>query len=590
MTYRINHSHAIFVIATVLLTYCSATVLPAHGQEVTEEQKTAFIAHQKARIEAIAKAKRATISVFAPSGTNGGSGVLISEEGYAITNYHVVKPCGNFMKCSLPNGNLYDAVLVGIDPVGDVAMIRLVGEETFPVAEIADSRTVQVGDWCFAVGNPFLLATDFQPTVTYGIVSGVERYQFPAGTLLEYTDCIQTDAAINPGNSGGPLYNEDGQLIGINGRGSFEKRGRVNVGVGYAISINQVMLFRGTLHSGRILDHATLGATVSFDSKGEVVVTNMLSNSDAYRRGLRIGDRILFFGDREIDSVNGFKNVLGIYPRGFRVPLRYQRGDEVFETSVRLTGVHSQEELLELVQGSTEQQPQLPPPTEETSPSQEPSDEAKALFEARSGYANFYFNRAESKRVWDSISMVPANGLGETSVEFAGTWNETGSLKVKLSPRGSGLQLDDVAELIDEEVELNRQLGPEGSGGMLLAFHVWYRMLREGPERFGDVYYYGRSPHRPLPSQTDVDLRDVVIGTFDTIESRWFVDPTTNEVDVLEVFPDVDVDPCELHFSDYRSVDGIQLPHQIEVYFGDESIGILAIESYQMKLSESQAP
>ena len=68
------------------------------------------------------------------------------------------------------------------------------------------------------MGNPFLLATDFQPTVTYGIVSGVHRYQFPAGTLLEYTDCLQTDASINPGNSGGPLFDAQGRLIGINGR------------------------------------------------------------------------------------------------------------------------------------------------------------------------------------------------------------------------------------------------------------------------------------------------------------------------------------------------------------------------------------
>ena len=74
--------------------------------------------------------------------------------------------------------------------------------------------------------NPFLLATDFTPTVTFGLISGVHRYQYPAGTLLEYTDCIQIDTSINPGNSGGPLFNMKGELIGINGRGSFDKRGR----------------------------------------------------------------------------------------------------------------------------------------------------------------------------------------------------------------------------------------------------------------------------------------------------------------------------------------------------------------------------
>ena len=107
------------------------------------------------------------------------------------------------------------------------------------------------------MGNPFLLATDFTPTVTFGLVSGVHRYQYPAGTLLEYTDCIQIDTSINPGNSGGPLFNMKGELIGINGRGSFEKRGRVNSGVGYAISINQIKNFLGHLHAGLDTDHAT---------------------------------------------------------------------------------------------------------------------------------------------------------------------------------------------------------------------------------------------------------------------------------------------------------------------------------------------
>ena len=104
---------------------------------------------------------------------------------------------------------------------------------------------MRVGQWVFAAGNPFVLASNLQPTVTLGIVSGVNRYQYPAGTLLEYADCIQTDAAINPGNSGGPLFNFASEVIGINGRCSFEKRGRVNVGVGYAISANQIKPVHG---------------------------------------------------------------------------------------------------------------------------------------------------------------------------------------------------------------------------------------------------------------------------------------------------------------------------------------------------------
>src|SRR5205814_2389882 len=143
--------------------------------------------------------------------------------------------------------------------------------------------------WCMAMGNPFLLATDFNPTVTFGLVSGVHRYQYPAGTLLEYTDCIQVDASINPGNSGGPLFSMNGELIGINGRGSFEKRGRVNSGVGYAISINQIKNFMGHLRAGIDSDHATLGASVGTADPDapvpQMVVKQILDESDACRRG-----------------------------------------------------------------------------------------------------------------------------------------------------------------------------------------------------------------------------------------------------------------------------------------------------------------
>jgi S1-C subfamily serine protease len=202
--------------------------------------------------------------------------VVISPDGYALSNFHVTNEAGKAMKCGMADGRLYDAVIVGIDPTGDVALIKLLGRDDFPHAEMADSDQVQVGDGCFAIGNPFLLATDFHPTVSFGVISGVHRYQYPAGTILEYTDCLQADAAINPGNSGGPMFDAEGRLIGINGRGSFEKRGRVNVGVGYAISINQIKNFLGHLKSGRVVDHATLGARVTSGENRRVVVDDIL--------------------------------------------------------------------------------------------------------------------------------------------------------------------------------------------------------------------------------------------------------------------------------------------------------------------------
>lgn len=317
------------------------------------------VAAQRARQASMARASQATIAVFGLDGGGGGSGVLITSDGYALTNFHVTSACGDHMRCGLSDGRMVDAVIVGIDATGDVSLIKLLGSDDFPTAPLADSDQVRVGQWCFAVGNPFGLATNLQPSVSMGLISGTGRYQYPAGTLLEYADCIQTDAAINPGNSGGPLFNMDGEVIGINGRCSFEKRGRVNVGVGYAISTNQIKNFLGMLRSGRLVDHATLGATVSTDDRGKVLVSNILNGSDAYRRGLRYGDEIVSFAGREIQTTNDFKNVLGTLPKDWRVPLVVRRDANEETLLVRLMGVHSEQQLIQLVAG------EAPPPEQQ---------------------------------------------------------------------------------------------------------------------------------------------------------------------------------------------------------------------------------
>ena len=307
--------------ALLLLPLCLSTTALAQSAP-----DALLLAEEQQRIETIQKFTPSVVAVFDAGGGGGGSAVLISRDGLALTNFHVVAPCGPGMKCGLADGGVYDAVVVGVDPVGDVALIQLLGRDNFPAATLGDSDSVRAGDWVYVAGNPFLLADNLRPSISYGIVSGVGRYQYPAGTLLEYTDCIQTDAAINPGNSGGPLFNSAGEVIGINGRASFEKRGRVNVGVGYAISINQVKRFITHLASGRIVDHASFGATVATGFEGGAFIDEVLETSDAYRRGLRYGDQIVRFGGREIHSANALKNALGTYPKGVdrrrRVPAR----------------------------------------------------------------------------------------------------------------------------------------------------------------------------------------------------------------------------------------------------------------------------
>src|SRR6056297_470458 len=321
------------------------------------------------RIAAVDKAMPSAVSVFVPGGAGGGSGVLISPQGFALTNFHVSSPAGEFMRCGLSDGRIYDAVIVGIDPVGDLAMIKLLGRDDFPVAEFGNSLAAQPGDWCMAIGNPFLLATNLQPTVTWGILSGVGRYQYPSGTLLEYGDCLQTDASINPGNSGGPLYDAKGRLLGIIGRCSFEKRGRVNVGVGYAISARQAQNLLGYLLSGRIVDHATLGATVATDPEDGVLVTNILTSSDAYRRGLRYGSEILEIDGRPVLTANDVQNVLATLPANWRVKLSFRDDGRTIDTLVRLSSVHQEDELL--VKMSAALPP--PPPRAPNKPGPEPT-------------------------------------------------------------------------------------------------------------------------------------------------------------------------------------------------------------------------
>jgi serine protease Do len=552
------------------------------GIHVAAEPVSETSPDEEARIAAIAKASRSFVAVFANEGNGGGSGVVISPDGFALTNFHVAKPAGLHMKCGMNDGRLYDAVLVGLDPTGDVALIQLQGRKDFTPATLANSDAVRPGDWCFAVGNPFLLATDFQPTVTYGIVSGVHRCQYPAGTLLEYTDAIQTDASINPGNSGGPLFNAHGDLIGIVGSGSFDKRGRVNVGVGYAISMNQIKKFLGCLHSGRLVDHATLGATVSTNDQGQVRVSDILDTSDAYRRGLRYGDEIVSFGGRAITSANGFKSVLGTFPKGWVVPLTYRRNGRETTVQVRLAGLLTEEQLNTKATKAFEEEdhPKIPPgkkPTPEV-----PSPESKAepapakvgseltkLVEQRTGYANYYFNRRHRNRVWKSLQQ--ANGtLPAADWKCSGEAATGGKWEIVLRDTNSSGTFPTGNVAIDPARDLDQQLAPADSGGLLAALHSWRLLMLAGPEKFGEVAYYGT---RPIT--LGAEEYDVLVATRDVIELHLLIDKRTGKLVRMEFFADPESDPCELHFSSWEERNGTQWPQKMEVWHAGNKIGLL---------------
>jgi S1-C subfamily serine protease len=609
-------------IVALALVALAAGTLPA---QVDPE----VLAAETGRIDVMRRAQQSAVAVMAPGGQGGGSGVVITPDGFALSNFHVTQGAGPAMKCGMADGRLYDAVLVGVDPVGDVALIKLLGRDDFPHAELGDSDRVRQGDWVFAVGNPFLLATDFQPTVTYGIVSGVHRYQYPADTLLEYTDCIQTDASINPGNSGGPLFDSEAKLIGINGRGSFEKRGRVSVGVGYAISINQIKNFLGHLHSGRILDHATLGARVSTDSDGRVVVVDILAESDAARRGIQVGDEIVAFGGRAISTVNAFKNVLGIFPKGWRVPLTYRRAGETVDVLVRLDGVHDEEELLAKIENrhkrpraprpgqpnpdqpgdkpGEEQKPEgdkpegapQEPPSEEkpgdqgdSKPDENPSADPMQIaappavrdqFEPRRGYANYYFNRLRRQDVWSRFVRDSEFDSLKGEWTLTGVLAAGGDAEFRISDTtcscalpGGQVQLASVDDLTDA-------IEPAGSGGLLAALYLWRMLLVDGPDKLGDVYYLGQAPVAGAP-----ELADVLVGKYGGVEVYFYFEPSTGQLVALELYRAPHEDPCEVYFSSYSLVDGRSFPSAFEVRSGDNVYAAVKLTSLRFGNAEEQ--
>ncbi|TVP99152.1 MAG: PDZ domain-containing protein [Planctomycetaceae bacterium] len=597
-----------------------------------------ILAAESGRIAAIERAMPATVSIFVPGGGGGGSGVLISPDGYALTNFHVTSPAGSFMRCGLSDGRIYNAVIIGIDPVGDLALIRLLGRDDFPYAEMADSRTARPGQWCLVIGNPFLLATNLQPTVTWGILSGVGRYQYPAGTLLEYADCLQTDASINPGNSGGPLFDDSGRLLGIVGRASFEKRGRVNVGVGYAISINQAKNFLGDLHSGRILDHATLGATVATDpDEGGARISNILRSSDAYRRGLRYGQQLLEIDGRSVNTANEVQNVLATLPAGWRVPVVYLDGRERKSTLVRLANLHGYDELLQKMAAALPPPPPTPEPSKPgpdegpgSSPKENPADpdarpegqpprplrpgrpgggadqplppEVEALFEARKGFANYHPNRLKQQELlkalrepWQEMWGAPANGDEPTVEEPVQTlapsvWTIEG---VTDDPNARSVTLhvaDDLYRLTigDQVIETTRRadlaadISEKGLSGLLAALETWRTLLVRGVDGYGDCHYRGQVPllgARPL--------RDCLIGVGGEYEAAWLTHPETGRLEAVEVTVDRDEDPAELLIS---WADGSpERPIGLELRYGTTPIFQMRVESWKVQAAEPSA-
>ena len=222
-----------------------------------------------------------------------GSGFIFQADGLVLTNAHVVERSDR-VTVGLQNGQRVEGKVVGLDPLTDLAVVRLLGNGAWPVAPLGNSDALQVGDWAIAVGNPFGLDN----TVTLGIVSSLNRNAAKLGITDKRLDLIQTDAAINPGNSGGPLLNADGEVVGIN----TLVRSGPGAGLGFAIPINRARSIAGQLVSSGRASHPMIGVAldVARDSGAGALVVAVQPGGPAQRAGLQRGDVIVAAAGRPV--------------------------------------------------------------------------------------------------------------------------------------------------------------------------------------------------------------------------------------------------------------------------------------------------
>jgi len=266
--------------------------------------------------------------------TSLGSGFIVSSDGYVVTNHHVVKDADEIV-VKLSDRRELKAELVGSDPRTDMALLKVEGQN-LPTLRIGSSEDLKVGEWVLAIGSPF----GFELSATAGIVSAKGR-SLPSENYVPF---IQTDVAINPGNSGGPLFNLDGEVVGINSQ-IYSRTGGF-MGLSFAIPIEVAMdvveqlkttgqVSRGWL--GVYIQEVTQDLAESFkmDKPSGALVARVLPGSPAEKAGIKVGDVILSFNGREVESSSRLPPLVGSTPVGRKVPVKVLRQGR--ERTLRVT-------------------------------------------------------------------------------------------------------------------------------------------------------------------------------------------------------------------------------------------------------------
>lgn len=280
-----------------------------------------------------------------------GSGFIISEDGLIVTNEHVASKNSKTIMVALSDGNSYEAELLGSDELADLSLLKIKDESrTYPYVKFADSDNIMVGEWSIAMGNPFGLFADGQPSVTVGVVSAKERdFRPDPQDPRVYVEMIQTDAAINRGNSGGPLINSNGEVMGVN---TFIFTGGTSsgfVGLGFAIPSNRVQKIISQLReSGSVsLDYdpgmkfvpVTRQLIMQYPGIPRVLglfITEVNKSGPAYESGVMPGDVIVQIGDERVTSEMHAWALMREYEEGEKMELHLIRDNKQYKTEMTL--------------------------------------------------------------------------------------------------------------------------------------------------------------------------------------------------------------------------------------------------------------
>jgi serine protease Do len=278
-----------------------------------------------------------------------GSGVIVSPDGYIITNNHVVEK-GEEIKVTLFDGRTFKGKLVGADPKTDIAIIQIDASK-LPTLIWGDSERLQVGEFVLAIGNPYSLSH----TVTMGIISAVGRANVG---IADYEDFIQTDAAINPGNSGGPLVNVKGELIGIN-TAIFSRTGGYQ-GIGFAVPSNMVRIIMDQLVQRGKVTRGWIGVTIQeltpelsqkFGAKKAqgALVSDVMKDSPAAKAGIKRGDIILAFNGRSVKDVSNLRNMVAQSKIGDEVSMKILRSGREYHVKVTIVEIPRARDVAEVI-------------------------------------------------------------------------------------------------------------------------------------------------------------------------------------------------------------------------------------------------